>query len=102
MRLFRAFARFFENFISMSHFEMKLEAIAAVGAALNDFNSTEKSFKELQAKTLKQKIFREGGRQRLLKRIKTDNVDCDGHLGRGFRGLSRSYTFSRENILSFL
>lgn len=57
MRLLRACARFFGNFISVSPFEMKLVALAAVGAlamndfgaALNDFNSVEKSFKELQA-----------------------------------------------------
>lgn len=35
-------------------------------------------------------FFREGRRQRLLKRIKMDNVDCDGHLGEDFH--------LRENI----
>lgn len=42
--------------------------------------------KELKQNFIPKKIFfSEGRRQRLLKRIKTDNVDCDGHLGEDFR-----------------
>jgi hypothetical protein len=43
-----------------------------------------KTYKKILKIFLETFSFSVGKQQRLLKRFKTDNVDCDGHLGEDF------------------
>lgn len=87
-RLFHPFSCLLSclRLFSVLFIKMKLEICSQCFKQFPQFSNPQKKVKEFETRIYpgNENTFLEGKRQRLLKRIKTDNVDCDGHLGEDF------------------